>query len=201
MFRGKPHVFNPGRRQFMGRTALGLSLTLAAPVLAARCGGAALSATEDSAFTKLLLGEGYDLGQVTINIPTEAAASTIVNLPIPINLGKGFAEGLANLQLTARLSTDFADLPIHVTGWEVEVDGQSFSDGKAKTFTSGTDFVEQQVNGGQGTEALIDLPEELNWTGVIWPTTINLTLHVDTSEATAWKDYAVTFNAILQGAE
>gem|GEM_PF-3640882 len=175
-------------------------LAAAAPVIPA-CGSAELGATEDGAFAKLLQGEGIDLGDHTINISTNEAASQTVTMEIPIDIQQGYGEGIMNLALMVRLSTDFADFPISLTGWELTVDGRSFSNGKPKTFASGKKFEEQLLTGGAGTEALLDLPRELNWSGVIWPTTLKVQLRADTSGANKWVDYAIPFHAVLQGAK
>ena len=184
----KQHVVNLDRRaaiKTMGRAALiGTGLALAASC-------AALTASESSAFVKTLLDEGYDLGQFTVDIATEAAAGQIIDLQIPINIDKGYGDGLATLDLVMRLSTDFADFPVYISGWNMEIDGESFP--------STANFTEQLINGGEGTESLIDLPKELNSSGVIWPTSLTIQLRVDSSEATIGKDYSVPVDAILQG--
>jgi len=177
--------------------AMAAPITAAATVIVSMlpgCGSAELGASGNSAFTNLLLGEGYPLGETTLNISTEEAAGKIVNLQIPINIEKDYSEGLMNLQLMLRLSTDFADFPVYITGWDMEIEGESF--------TSPANFAEQLINGGPGTEVVLDLPRELNSSGVIWPTTIiNVKLRGETVNAPKKPVYPIAFNAVLQGME
>jgi|GEM_PF-4375110 len=186
----KQIVPNPGRRVFLRTAAaLGLSALLprcigqsSAPQPSMRVSGPSLLKTQ-------LLSDGIDLGDYTIKILTNEAAGQIVYKPLSIKIEKNTGKGIEDLQLMLRLSSEFTDFPIHVTGWSITIKGADFA-------LSPAQFEEQQVTGG---EIVIDLPSELNKEGKLESAVIDVQLKIITSEAIVGKDYSIPFQAILQG--